>query len=101
MLCSVDKLQSRPHTLYIDLPTNRNNDMTRNDLLKRLEYMQANGDDMNTEIVIRISTRVADKRTRDGYRFDTSFATTGNAMGGILSIGGNHYAEISAKKLDY
>lgn len=70
--------------------------MTRAELLKRLQDMQASGQDMTLPIVMRVMRKVEDKRTRAGKRTEQLFATVDYACNSALSFGNDHGEAIKA-----
>ncbi|HEX2242688.1 MAG TPA: hypothetical protein VHK27_05460 [Gammaproteobacteria bacterium] len=64
--------------------------MTRAELLKRLQDMQASGQDMTLPVIVRVNRKVEDKRTRSGYRLEQLFASVEYACNSSLSFSGSH-----------
>lgn len=72
--------------------------MTRQQLLNRLLVLRDQGEEMGAEIRIRVSRRVADKRTRSGYRSESKWVKLQNACAGTNGHdnGRMRYAELNA-----
>ena len=52
--------------------------MNRRELLLRLQQLNDAGQDMDLPIVVRINTKVPDRRRIDGYRREHQFADLSN-----------------------